>query len=344
MENKYKKIEELLNESEEPGLIYSLKFPGLEGKVADIERAFITDQALHENDNKKILLEGMPVYDETGLTFSEPFFKRERMIILGAGHVAVPLSMMAKMTGFYVVVIDDREDFANKERFPYADEVICDRFERAIKKVEPTACDYIVIITRGHMHDTECVETLLKYEEPVYTGLIGSRRRVAQVFEGLVERGFSKGRLDNICTPIGLAIGAKTIEEIDISIMAEVIKRRRMDSVGNSYADRGDHDQQSMADMASITKPCAIATILWDQGSTPRAAGASMAIFVDGTIVGSIGGGCIEGAVMHTAKELIGTGSYKIIRAKLDGSSAMAEGMTCGGEVVVLIEDANFEP
>ena len=169
--------------------------------------------------------------------------------------------------------------------------------------------------------------------------MIGSRKRVASVFESFEKKGDVAERLSRIHTPIGINIGAKTIEEIDIAIIAEIIKVRRIDSVSNSYVDRGDHDLKSISEISKIKYPCAIATILKDEGSTPRGAGAVMAVFVDGTIIGSIGGGCVEGAVMLKAKQLINTGEYEILNVSLDGNTAMAEGMVCGGRLTVLIED-----
>lgn len=334
--NKYAMLQELLQgEGGKEGIVYRMHFPAEAGKVADIVQGFC------ESFAQDVLSEGMPRLeeDDEGITFLEPFYRRERLIILGGGHIAVPLSMMAKMTGFYVVVCDDRETFANEERFPHADEVHCGPFEHCIARLKPCSKDYVVIVTRGHSHDAECIEAIGEYEEPMYTGLIGSRRRVAMVFEGLVRQGYDADRLRRICTPIGLDIGAKTIEEIDVAIMAEMIQRRRKDSAGWSYIDRSDHNMTDISEIAKIRKPCAIATIMKDEGSTPRSAGARMAIFVDGSSIGSIGGGCVEGGIIHTAKALIGTGQYRIIRVTLDGTAAADEGMVCGGSLVVLIED-----
>ncbi len=289
-----------------------------------------------------VIASGLPLYDKNNNVFYEPFYKMQRVIILGAGHIAVPLSMMAKMIGFYVVVVDDRAEFADKSRFPQADEVICRDFAMAIDSLHISNQDFVVIVTRGHAHDSECIEALMNYDEPLYTGLIGSKRRVAMVFEALRAEGYDSHRLDRIHTPIGLDIGAKTIEEIDISIMAEIVKVRRKDSVGNALVDRADHDMKTIAELGRIQHPCAIVTILSDEGSTPRSAGAVMAVFVDGTIIGSIGGGCVEGAVVHLAKSIIGTKSYEIKSFSLDGNAAMDEGMVCGGSLTVLIEDYEF--
>ncbi|MBO6129937.1 MAG: XdhC family protein [Pseudobutyrivibrio sp.] len=341
MDNRFEKLLTYITDNQDysKGLLIKRDFGGnVRGRVSDIATNFIgIDDATQEL--KDIALKGLPLYDSNANIFFEPFFKQERLIILGAGHLAVPLSMMAKLIGFYVVVIDDREDFADSQRFPYADEVLCNSFYHGINTVKPKTTDYVVIVTRGHAHDEECIETLMKFPEPVYTGLIGSKKRVAILFDKFPKEGEKRERLNRIYTPIGLNIGAKTIEEIDIAIMAELIKVRRMDSVSRALVDRCDHDMQTIVELSKIKYPCAIVTILKDEGSTPRAAGAVMAVFLDGTIIGSIGGGCVERSVILKAKQLISTGQYEIIDVSLDGESAMAEGMVCGGRLTVLIED-----
>lgn len=357
-ENKYQKLQECIQGGAE-GIVYSIRFPGKEaGLVSELKQGFEPTGAFAEEKIKEILSGGMPLLEKQGKeeVFFEPFYRKERLIILGAGHVAVPLVRLAKMTGFYVIVVDDREEFANEERFPEADEVLAGKFPECIEKIKPCASDYVVIITRGHSEDTTCIEALCNYEEPYYTGLIGSRKRTGIVFQNLEKEGYDGERLHRICTPIGLDIGAKTIEEIDIAIMAEIIRFRRMggtkpaEAAGgrvagrtqeNAYIDRSDHDEKVLAGLAKIDGPCAVATIMKTDGSAPRGAGARMVIYPDGTLFGSIGGGCVEHMVIHFAQSMIGSGRYQILRVNLDGKSAMAEGMVCGGRIQVLIEDWN---
>lgn len=359
-ENKYQKLQEYIRAGAD-GVVYSIRFPGKEtGPVSELKQGFEPTGTFAEEKIKAVLQEGVPVLEKQGKeeVFFEPFYRKERLIILGAGHVAVPLVKLAKMTGFYVIIVDDREEFANEERFPEADEVLCGKFPECIGKIKPCSSDYVVIITRGHSEDTTCIEALCGYEEPFYTGLIGSRKRTGIVFQNLEKQGYDGARLRRICTPIGLDIGAKTIEEIDIAIMAEIIKRRRMggeDCTGipgsgetgrgqeNGYIDRSDHDEKVLAGLAGIDGPCAVATIMKTEGSAPRGAGARMVIYPDGSLFGSIGGGCVEHMVIHFAQSMIGSGRYQILRVNLDGKSAMAEGMVCGGRIQVLIEDWNCQ-
>ena len=345
-ENKYRRLRESIQTKSE-GMVYSIRFPDKEsGLLSELEQGFEPTGACSGEKIEEVLRGGLPVLERQGPgeVFFEPFYRKERLIILGAGHVAVPLVRLAKMTGFSVVVVDDREEFANRERFPEADEVRCGTFPECIGQIRPCASDYVVIITRGHSEDTTCIEALGGCEEPYYTGLIGSRKRTGVVFRELEEQGYDGGRLRRICTPIGLDICAKTIEEIDIAIMAQIIKFRRMPAAGTDggkagYIDRSDHDERVLARLAETKGPCAVATIMKTDGSAPRGAGARMIDYPDGTLYGSIGGGCVEHMVIRLANSMIGTGSYRILRVDLDGKSAMAEGMVCGGRLQVLIED-----
>jgi xanthine dehydrogenase accessory factor len=148
-----------------------------------------------------------------------------RLIICGAGHIAVPLAQFAHQLGFRVTVIDDRSDFANPLRFPNC-EVIAEDFTIALRELHFSPATYAVVITRGHEHDVECLFEILKMETQ-YVGLIGSRRRVRLVLEMLGKEGFSQKRLKEVFTPIGLPIGAESPEEIALSIMSELVCVRR---------------------------------------------------------------------------------------------------------------------
>jgi xanthine dehydrogenase accessory factor len=150
-----------------------------------------------------------------------------KLVICGAGHVAVPLARFARETGFNVTVIDDRPDFAHPARFPGC-EVITEDFVPALHSIATNPTTYFVVITRGHEHDAECLQEILSKEsEAAYVGLIGSRRRVSFVVKMLAAQCIGKNRLDNLFTPIGLPIGAESPEEIGISILGELICVRK---------------------------------------------------------------------------------------------------------------------
>lgn len=270
----------------------------------------------------------------------EPFYPEERLIILGGGHIALPLAEFAARTGFLVTVVDDRPSFANNARFPYAQQVICNGFERALKELKVRANDYIVIITRGHRHDTECLKFVLTQPETRYLGMIGSRRRVSAIKDMLDEEGFDKDRIGRICTPIGLSIGAVTPEEISISILAELIRRKRLEINENTTVNRSDLDIkviELLADRGS--EPVCIVTVIRTKGSVPRGVGAKMLVYPTGQVAGSIGGGCSEAEVIHNAVSMIGSRSFQIQTIDMTGDVAESEGMVCGGIMEVLIED-----
>ena len=148
-----------------------------------------------------------------------------RLIICGAGHIAVPLARFADQLGFRVTVIDDRSDFASPSRFPNC-EVIVEDFTAALRNMHFNPATYVVVITRGHEHDTDCLIEILK-KETLYVGLIGSRRRVRIVLETLSDSGISQKKLKEVFTPIGLPIGAQSPEEIALSIVSELVCVRR---------------------------------------------------------------------------------------------------------------------
>ncbi|MGH2350682.1 MAG: XdhC family protein [Chloroflexota bacterium] len=164
-----------------------------------------------------------PAFVEVSL---EPMLPPPRLIIVGAGHIAVPLARFARITGFEVTVIDDRDRFANRERFPDADEVIVDSFEAAIDRQTITPWTYLVLVTRGHEYDEATLQRVVGSPAP-YIGMIGSRRRVLLVFQRLAKQGVPDHFLDRIYAPIGLDIGGRWPEEIALAIMAEIVKVRR---------------------------------------------------------------------------------------------------------------------
>ncbi len=153
------------------------------------------------------------------------------LLIVGAGHIAVPLAQMGKLLDFEVVVLDDRASLANKERFPPADRVIAAHFEETLRHFPIDENTYVVLITRGHQHDVTCLLEILD-SPAAYIGMIGSRRRVAAVFQLLEEeRGLPGQKLQRVYAPIGLDIGAETPAEIAVSIIAEVVKIMRHGAV-----------------------------------------------------------------------------------------------------------------
>ncbi|HLX37559.1 MAG TPA: XdhC family protein [Candidatus Binataceae bacterium] len=158
--------------------------------------------------------------------FIDPIAGAQRLIIVGAGHIAQPLAAMGSMLGFHVTVIDDRHQFANRERFPTANEIIVKPFQAAIDGLRLDKHCYLVSVTRGHAYDEEAVAAALR--QPCgFVGMIGSKRRVRTTLDRLAEAGIARERTEDVHAPLGLDIGAETPEEIAVAIIAEIVRERR---------------------------------------------------------------------------------------------------------------------
>ena len=150
-----------------------------------------------------------------------------KLIVVGAGHIAVPLVKLAKVLDFHVIVIDDRLLYANRERFPDADEVLVGDMAQMLKEMTITPSCYIVLITRGHAYDEPCLRVVLP-SQAKYIGMIGSRRRIKACFQRFRDEDkISEELIERVYAPIGLDIATETPAEIALSILAEVIKVRR---------------------------------------------------------------------------------------------------------------------
>lgn len=145
-----------------------------------------------------------------------------RLLIAGAGHVAKPVVQIGKMLGFMITVIDDRPEYATKENFPWAEEIVCKSFIDYFREVETDDNTFILLITRGHKYDVMILPELFN-RSVAYIGMIGSRRRISGVFSQL-KKEYPQENFENIYAPIGLDIGAQTPEEIAVSVLAELLK------------------------------------------------------------------------------------------------------------------------
>jgi len=166
---------------------------------------------------------------ETGLicggqmdVYIEPIEPSPELYIVGAGHVGFHLARLAHEVGFRVHVVDDREKFANRERFPDAVEIVVDDIPGWLERTTLPAHAYSVIVTRGHTNDLEALRALVS-RDLRYLGLIGSRAKIARVYDALVADGLPAEHLERVHAPIGLDIGAVTPQEIAVSILAELI-------------------------------------------------------------------------------------------------------------------------
>jgi xanthine dehydrogenase accessory factor len=165
--------------------------------------------------------------------FIEPLDPSPRLVVAGAGHVSQHVATLASGVGFRVQVLDDREKFANRERFPSADEITVAPIDEYLAEADLPPAAYVLIVTRGHTHDLSALRALAG--RPLrYVGMIGSRAKVARIFDALSSEGVAAGWLGQVHAPVGLDIGAITPEEIAVSIVAELIAVRRRPAAGGS--------------------------------------------------------------------------------------------------------------
>jgi xanthine dehydrogenase accessory factor len=156
----------------------------------------------------------------------DPLEPTPHLYVIGAGHVGWQLGRMAGEAGFRVHVVDDREKFANTERFPAAEEVVVEPIPEWLERTAINPSAFVVVVTRGHTHDLTAMRSLAG-RELRYLGLIGSRAKVRRIFDLLIEEGVPAERLAGVYAPIGFDIGAVTPVEIAVSILAQLVAVRR---------------------------------------------------------------------------------------------------------------------
>ncbi len=163
--------------------------------------------------------------------FVEPLLPVANLYLFGAGHVAYNLYKVARLAGFDVTVVDDREAYANRERFPDARDIYAEDFEKVMAQLAPSESSFIVIVTRGHRDDMRVLRWAV--EQPArYIGMIGSKRKVISIYKELEKEGIAHEKFGRVHAPVGLDIGAITPEEIAVSIVGEMIAVRRHAAAG----------------------------------------------------------------------------------------------------------------
>ena len=273
--------------------------------------------------------------------FAELLGNEKKMVICGAGHVSMPVIQIAKMMGFRVTAIDDREQFVQNALDHGADEGICSGFEEALAGIPGDPDTFFIIVTRGHMSDSECLLSIVK-KPYAYVGMIGSRRKVGLVKQMLADSGITQDVIESVHTPIGLDIGAETPEEIAVAIMAEIIEVKN-----KTRKSTGIPTEIMKALLSDERSPAVLATIISKKGSSPRAAGTRMLVEDGGIITGTIGGGCAEATVIAYASEVLRDLEVKekheaknpvIMYVDMTGKDVAESGMICGGAIEVLLE------
>jgi xanthine dehydrogenase accessory factor len=153
--------------------------------------------------------------------FIKVFKNADKLLIVGAGHVGLSLYKFAKLLGYYVTIIDNREDFMNKERFPEADQLICGDIFTELQKQYIDETTSVVIITHGHLHDEIALEAVV-HSSARYIGMIGSRKKISIVYNNLENKGIARESLQKVYSPVGLDIGGETRAEVALSIISQM--------------------------------------------------------------------------------------------------------------------------
>lgn len=255
---------------------------------------------------------------DVNLINKEWFKPQPTLIVCGGGHVSCELVKIAAGLDFKIKVIDDRYEFANEQRFPDADQVICDSFDNFKEYMEPGA--YYIVVSRGHKDDHKCVREILNtsYE---YIGMIGSKLKVSKTFENLAAEGFPKEKIDHIFAPIGIEINAVTPAEIAVSIMAEVIREKNKK-----------HSASVSRELLGAKEDGVLCIIIDKKGSSPRGIGSMMFVTKE-KVYDSIGGGAVEHAAIEDAASCI---KPEIREYHLNNKDSERLGMICGGSNTVL--------
>jgi len=272
--------------------------------------------------------------DNSIAMFKQQIGSRPRLIICGGGHVSAALVRMASLLAFDIWVIEDRPLFSDNAKRQGAGHVICGDYKKTLARLEPQADDYYVCMTRGHRFDMECLTEIFR-KPYAYVGMMGSKKRAAIVKKDLEEAGFSQENISGLHSPIGLAIGGQTPEEIALSVISEIVKCKN-ERTGCTQVDNEVLD----ALIEASDEKYILCTIIKKNGSAPRGVGTQMLVSSDNRIIGTIGGGCAEAEVISHCRRLFRKQEFKcgLMDVSMNTDDAEKEGMVCGGSISVLLE------
>ena len=268
--------------------------------------------------------------------FVERFGAAPQLVVCGGGHVGASVVRLAKLLGLPVTALEDRPEFAEELRQAGADAVLCLPFAEGLAQIPGGQETYFVVVTRAHSCDIACLRSILQ-KPAAYVGMMGSRGRAALVRRQLLENGLDSQRIDALCAPIGLAIGAQTAAEIALSILAQIVqvKNARPQTEGYPVA-----LLDAMVQAEKAHTPAVLATIIARHGSTPRDVGAKMLVLPDGSTVGSVGGGIMEHYTVQAAQKLLAQAmpALQCLQLSADGKNEDAAVAACGGSMEVLLQ------
>jgi xanthine dehydrogenase accessory factor len=300
-----------------------------------LDDANLGNEAIYDLNNK-LLISNTPDYVDNGEYLSENLAGKLEIVMCGGGHVGLAVYNLALLLDWKVTIIEDRSDFCTPEKYPNA-KLVLGKYDEEITKLDLSNAA-VIIATRGHKFDNTCLEAAL-LKQTRYVGMIGSKAKVHTTKKAIyesIEAGQSKIKkedLDSIFSPIGLDINAQTPEEIAISIIAEIIKFTKNEKKQIEL------DVNLLRRLAKEEDPFVVARIVEKKGSAPREQGSYLAVFSNGDIQGTVGGGAVEARVIEDSKKLLKSTDKKsqLFYHNLSNTKASELGMICGGNVKVLI-------
>ena len=238
---------------------------------------------------KKCTTSGVFTLGDTRV-FAERFGAGARLVICGGGHVAAAAVRLAKLLDLPVTGLEDRPEYADALRETGADRVLCAPFETSLAQIPGSTETYFCVLTRAHAYDITCLKQILQ-KPAAYVGMMGSRGRSELVRRQLAEAGLDPARVARLHAPIGLAIGAKTAQEIALSILAQIVEIKSHRQLTEGFMPE---IRAAWAQCRQEQTDAVLATIVSRHGSMPREVGTKMLILPDGSTAGSVGGGIME--------------------------------------------------
>lgn len=307
----------------------------IEGSLQGEKILFANNEIVYKTEGLESSINDILSFGKDGMSeiegqkiFIERFGVAPRIIICGAGTVGQEVIKLGKQLDITVVVLEDREEFAEKARKLGADCVICKNFENGFEELSEKNKDYYVVLTREHQFDKVCLEKILN-KKHAYVGLMSSRNRASIMRDTLINAGYDKESVEEIHSPIGLSINAQTPAEIAVSICAEIIKDKNIKAKSEGFS------REILDEIIDKQSRIILATIVERVGSAPRDVGTKMIIREDGKIVGSVGGGWIEAEVVSLASKMF-EDNEKCSIYETDKNSNDA--ILCGGYETIYLE------
>lgn len=294
------------------------------------------NEALYDNENN-LLNKNSDDLIKDGEYLSEKIAGKLEIVMCGGGHIGLSIYNLAQALEWKVTIIEDREEFCNSQRYPNAN-LVLGNYSDEISKLD-LSNSAIIIATRGHKNDKSCLTAALLKKKYRYLGMIGSKGKVADTKKAILNEietnnlNITYEELDSIYSPIGLDINAQTPQEIAISIVAEIIK------VIKNEKKQIELDYNLLKKLANEDNDFVVARIVEKKGSAPREQGSFLAVFSNGQIFGTVGGGSVEYQVIEDSKKLLKSKDKKsqLFYHNLSNSKASKLGMICGGDVKVLL-------